>query len=47
MKILKYFFEFIFIGFLFLFFSLLGLKFSSKLGEIIVGTFGPFFRSKK
>ena len=47
MKIIKYFFEFLFIIVLFLIFKLLGLKFASKFGSFIGGLLGPFFRSKE
>jgi len=47
MKIIKYFVESLFIIFFLIFFKILGLKFSSILGSIIVGLIGPFFRSKK
>ena len=47
MKIIKYFVESLFIIFFFIFFKIIGLKFSSIFGSIIVGLIGPFFRSKK
>tara|TARA_B100001175_G_C19487554_1_gene630701 strand:- start:583 stop:1443 length:861 start_codon:yes stop_codon:yes gene_type:complete len=47
MKKIKYFFEFIFVFTLLIFFKLLGYKFASKLGSIVIGIFGPLFRSKK
>ena len=47
MKLLKYFFEFIFIYILFLIFKIIGYKNSSNLGEKIGKFFGPFTRSKK
>tara|TARA_Y100000590_G_scaffold160754_1_gene184315 strand:+ start:4794 stop:5654 length:861 start_codon:yes stop_codon:yes gene_type:complete len=47
MKILKYFFEFLFITILFVFFKILGLKNASNFGSLIGGSIGPFFRSKK
>ena len=47
MKIIRYFFEFIIIKFLFLIFKLIGYKRSSDLGEKIGKIFGPLFRSKK
>jgi len=47
MKILKYFFEYIFILILFFFFRLLGYKKASNFGEKIGKIIGPFFRSKK
>ena len=46
MKIIKYFIESLFIIFLLIVFKILGLKFSSNLGSIVVGLLGPFFRSK-
>ncbi len=45
MKIIKYFFEFIFVIFLFLIFKLIGYKNASNLGEFIGKKIGPFFRS--
>ena len=47
MKLLKYFFEFIFIYILFFIFKIIGYKNSSNLGEKIGKFFGPFTRSKK
>ena len=47
MKLLRYFFEFIFIYILFLIFKIIGYKNSSNLGEKIGKFFGPFTRSKK
>tara|TARA_X000000368_G_C22975854_1_gene687626 strand:- start:352 stop:1212 length:861 start_codon:yes stop_codon:yes gene_type:complete len=47
MKKIKYFIEFIFILFLIIIFKCLGYKTSSNLGALIVGFFGPLFRSKK
>ena len=47
MKLLKYFFEFIFIYILFLIFKIIGYRNSSNLGEKIGKFFGPFTRSKK
>ena len=47
MKLLKYFFEFIFIYILFLIFKIIGYKKSSNLGEKIGKFCGPFTRSKK
>ena len=47
MKIIKYFFEFLFIIILFAIFKILGLKISSNFGSFIGKTLGPFFRSKK
>ncbi|CAO6131996.1 HtrB Lauroyl/myristoyl acyltransferase [Candidatus Pelagibacterales bacterium] len=46
MKIIRYFLEFILVIFFFLIFKIIGLKLSSKLGEIIGKYFGPFFRKK-
>ncbi len=45
MKIIKYFFEFIFIFSLLIIFKLIGYKNASNLGEIIGKKIGPFFRS--
>ena len=45
MKIIKYFFEFIFVIFLFLIFKLIGYKNASNFGEVIGKKIGPFFRS--
>ena len=47
MKIIKYFFEFILIIFLFIIFKAVGYKNALNLGEIIGKKFGPFFRSNK
>tara|TARA_B100000029_G_scaffold238974_1_gene236063 strand:+ start:2167 stop:3027 length:861 start_codon:yes stop_codon:yes gene_type:complete len=47
MKIIKYFFEFVFIIFLFSIFKLLGFKLASNFGSLIGQLIGPFFRSKK
>ena len=47
MKIVKYFFEFLFILVLFFIFRILGYKLSSNLGAFIGSLFGPLFRSKK
>ena len=47
MKIIRYFFEYIFIIVLFGLLRLLGYKVASELGYFIGKTFGPFFRSKK
>ena len=46
MKTLVYFFQFVFVIFLFLIFKILGLKISSALGGKIFQILGPFFRSK-
>jgi KDO2-lipid IV(A) lauroyltransferase len=45
MKNIKYFFEFIFIIFIFLIFKVIGYKNASNFGEIIGKKIGPFFRS--
>ena len=47
MKIIKYFFEFIFIYTLLIICRIIGYKNASSLGEKIGILFGPFFRSKK
>ena len=47
MKILRYFFEYIFILILFFLFKLLGYKKASNFGEKIGKFIGPLFRSKK
>ena len=47
MKIVKYFFEFLFILVLFFIFRILGYKLSSNLGAFIGSLIGPLFRSKK
>ena len=46
MKIIRYFLEFILVIFFFSIFKIIGLKLSSKLGEIIGRYFGPLFRKK-
>ena len=46
MKIIKYFFEFIFIISFFFIFKIIGYKNASNLGEIIGKKIGPLFRSK-
>ena len=46
MKIIKYFFEFIFIITFFFIFRIIGYKNASNLGEIIGKILGPLFRSK-
>ncbi len=46
MKIIRYFLEFILVISFFLIFKIIGLKLSSKLGEIIGKYFGPLFRKK-
>ena len=45
MKLIKYFFEFIFIITFFLIFKIIGYKSASNLGQIIGKKFGPLFRS--
>ena len=47
MKIIKYFFEFVFIYFLLIIFKIIGYKSASNLGEKIGISLGPLFRSKK
>ena len=47
MKIIKYFFEFIFIGILLLIFKILGYRSASNFGAFVGGLIGPIFRSKK
>jgi len=47
MKIIKYFFEFIFIYTLLIIFKVIGYKNASSLGKKIGTLFGPLFRSKK
>jgi len=47
MKIIKYFFEFIFIIFFFFIFKMIGYKKASNFGEIIGKIFGPLFRSSQ
>ena len=47
MKKIVYFLEFILIKILFIFFQLIGYRFSSNLGFFIGRTIGPMFRSKK
>ena len=46
MKIIKYFFEFIFIYILLIIFKIIGYKNASNFGEFIGKKIGPFFRSK-
>jgi Kdo2-lipid IVA lauroyltransferase/acyltransferase len=46
MKIIKYFFQFIFIITFFFIFKIIGYKNASNLGEFIGKKIGPFFRSK-
>jgi len=47
MKIIKYFFEFIIISFLFFIYKILGLKISSYISGKLFEFFGPLFRSKE
>ena len=47
MRIIRYFLEFILVMSFFLIFKIIGLKLSSKLGEIIGKYFGPLFRKKE
>ncbi len=47
MKFIKYFFQFFFIILLFIFFKLIGLKFSRIISSQLFSFLGPFFRSKK
>ena len=47
MKIIRYFFEYIFIIILFGLLKLLGYRIASEFGCLVGKTFGPFFRSKK
>ena len=47
MKIIKYFFQFLSISFLFFLFKILSYKLSSNLGSTIGKFIGPLFRSKK
>ena len=47
MKIIKYFFEFLFITILLIIFKIIRFKLASNLGALIGGLLGPFFRSKK
>ena len=47
MKIIKYFFQFLFVIILFSIFKILGLSISSSLGGKLFEKIGPFFRSKK
>ena len=47
MKIIKYFFEFIFVYTLFIIFKIIGYKAASSLGKKIGILIGPFFRSQK
>ena len=45
MKIIKYFFEFIFVSVFFIIFKIIGYKNASNLGSFIGRIFGPYFRS--
>ena len=45
MKIIKHFFEFIFIVPIFIIFKIIGYKNASNLGKVIGKNLGPFFRS--
>ena len=45
MKIIKYFFQFIFIYFLLIIFKIIGYKNASNFGAVIGKTIGPLFRS--
>ena len=47
MKIIKYFFEYIFVSLLLFLFKLIGYEKASNLGEKIGKILGPYFRSKK
>ena len=47
MKLIRYFFQFLFISFLFIIFKILGLKLSRIIAGKFFSIFGPFFRSKK
>jgi len=46
MKLIKYFFQFLFVIIFFFFFKILGFKFSSALGGKLFELIGPLFRSK-
>ena len=46
MKNIKYFFQFLIISICFIFFKILGVNLSSKIGGKIFEIIGPFFRSK-
>ena len=46
MKLIKYFFEFIFLSAFFFIFKIIGYKNASNLGELVGKIFGPFFRNK-
>ena len=45
MKIIKYFFEFLFVSVFFIIFKIIGYKNASNLGNFIGRIFGPYFRS--
>ena len=47
MKLIKYFFQFLFIIFFFSLFKIFGFKISSKIGGKLFEIIGPIFRSKK
>ena len=47
MKLIKYFFEFLFFISLFILFRFLGLKISSSISSFLFFSFGPLFRKKK
>jgi len=47
MKHIKYFLQFLFIGFLLILFKIVGLKFSRVIASKLFSIFGHFFRSKK
>ena len=47
MKLIKYFFQFLFIIFFFSLFKIFGFKISSEIGGKLFEIIGPIFRSKK
>ena len=47
MKSIKYFLQFLFIGFLLIFFKVIGLKLARIISSKLFSMFGPFFRSKE
>jgi KDO2-lipid IV(A) lauroyltransferase len=47
MKLIKYFFQFLFIFFILILFKFIGLRLSRKVASKFFSIFGPFFRSKK
>ena len=47
MKLIKYFFQFLFVMFFFLLFKIFGYKISSGIGGKLFEIIGPIFRSKK